>query len=94
MSTQLELIEEAHNRGILPRSKIPLYQEAVKRGLIRPAVDKGDGEFVGPPRPSASQIYSETEDLELLIPGKLPQTPPATPEQMESRRRYSTGVIR
>lgn len=34
MPTQLELIAEAGRRGILPSDKQPLYQEALKRGLI------------------------------------------------------------
>ena len=32
---QLELIQEANRRGILPADKKPLYDEAVKRGLIK-----------------------------------------------------------
>lgn len=34
MSTQLELMEEAYRRGILPPDKIPIYEEAKRRGLI------------------------------------------------------------
>lgn len=37
MPTQIELIREAAKRGILPDDLKPLYDEAVKRGLIQPA---------------------------------------------------------
>jgi hypothetical protein len=42
MPTQLELLTEAYNRGILPEEKKPIYEEAVRRGLI-PSPDAGDG---------------------------------------------------
>lgn len=32
--SKLELLKEAHKRGILPENKRPLFEEAVKRGLI------------------------------------------------------------
>lgn len=35
MPTQIELIQEAARRGILPPDKQPLYDEAVKRGLFQ-----------------------------------------------------------
>lgn len=34
MPTQVELLQEAYKRGILPEEKRPLYDEAVRRGLI------------------------------------------------------------
>src|SRR5882724_7186560 len=34
--TKLELLTEAYNRGILPEEKKPIYEEAVRRGLIQP----------------------------------------------------------
>lgn len=40
MADQIELLKEAHRRGILPESKRALFDEAVKRGLI--AVDTPD----------------------------------------------------
>jgi hypothetical protein len=47
MPTQIELIAEAGRRGILPADKKPLYDEAVRRGLIKagaakPSVDMFD----------------------------------------------------
>ena len=35
MPNKLELMEEAYNRGILPKDKVPLYEEAVRRKLIK-----------------------------------------------------------
>lgn len=35
MAEQIELLKEAHRRGILPEEKKPLFDEAVKRGLIK-----------------------------------------------------------
>jgi len=46
---QLELIQEANRRGILPADKKPLYDEAVKRGLIKdqsqPEMSMGEAAF-------------------------------------------------
>ena len=47
MSTQLELLEEAYNRGILPPEKKALYEEAASRGLIGAKPD--GGKFVSGP---------------------------------------------
>lgn len=38
MASQLELLAEAHRRGILPADKIPLFEEAQRRGLIKGSV--------------------------------------------------------
>jgi hypothetical protein len=46
---QLELIQEANRRGILPADKKPLYDEAVRRGLIKdesqPKMSMGEAAF-------------------------------------------------
>jgi hypothetical protein len=46
---QLELIQEANRRGILPADKKPLYDEAVRRGLIKdqsqPEMSMGEAAF-------------------------------------------------
>lgn len=43
MADQVALLQEAANRGILPDNLKPLYQEAVSRGLIKPAMNNGQG---------------------------------------------------
>jgi len=46
---QLELIQEANRRGILPADKKPLYDEAIRRGLIKdesqPEMSMGEAAF-------------------------------------------------
>ena len=34
MPTQIELLEEANRRGILPKNKRALFEEAQRRGLV------------------------------------------------------------
>lgn len=46
MPTQIELIQEAAKRGILPDDLKPLYDEAVKRGLIQPVGQASIGKDV------------------------------------------------
>lgn len=66
MPTQLELLAEANRRGILPPEKKPLFDEAVKRGLIQdngsqPPVQQtlpGDVEF----KPLLDAFQSEQPD--------------------------------
>lgn len=51
MPTQIELLQEAYSRGILPDAKKPYYEEAVRRGLIGgsdPNVGDDGGSLPGP----------------------------------------------
>ncbi|MGE5607808.1 MAG: hypothetical protein ACM359_01000 [Bacillota bacterium] len=64
--TKLELIAEAYRRGILPENKRPLYEEAVRRGLI------------SSPTPSQIQSGQPTPRREIRLDDLLAQSGQAT----------------
>src|SRR5688572_30211187 len=62
MASRLELIKEAAKRGILPQHLQPLYDEAVKRGLIAPP-NMSQADLFNPENQARARLMEERPDL-------------------------------
>lgn len=104
MPTQMELLAEAGKRGILPPEKQPLYDEAVKRGLIDAAAaeDKAPKTLLGKMWENAKQGGRDladfaTMDYPAVGEGKMVKTlsqkrQAGTADRLDYQRAFLEGM--
>ena len=76
MNNKLQLMEEAHRRGILPKDKMPLFEEAIKRGLVKGGVSEQPPQQF-PQQPTKGPGFIGTMSQDINLSGTEPYVRPA-----------------